>query len=59
MTWESKSAENIADELNNFVELRSLELHVKEVRKTEIKIKIGDQEYKLSDLDPQNNETLE
>ena len=37
----------------------SLELHVKEVRKRGNRIKIGDNEYKLSDLDTQKNEILE
>ena len=32
--WESKSAQKNIDELNKLIELRSLELHVKEVRKT-------------------------
>ena len=31
--WDSKSAEKTIDELNNLLELRSLELHLKEVRK--------------------------
>ena len=33
--WETKSAEKTIDELNKFLELRSLELHAKEVRKRE------------------------
>ena len=40
--WETKSAEKTIDELNKLVELRSLELHVKEVRKRGNPIKIGD-----------------
>ena len=32
--WQTKSAEKFFDELNNLLELRSLELHVKELRKT-------------------------
>ena len=43
--WESKSAEKTI-ELNKLLELRSLELHVKEVRKRGSKIKLGDIEYK-------------
>ena len=31
--WQTKSGEETIDELNNLLELRSLELHVKEVRK--------------------------
>ena len=49
--WESKSAEKFIDELEKLLELRSLELHVKEVRKRGNKIKIGDNQYKLSDFD--------
>ena len=41
------------------IELRSLELHVDEVRKRGNKIKIADNEYKLSDFDTQKNEILE
>ena len=57
--WESKSAEKTIDELNKIVELKSLELHVQEVRKRGNKIKIGDDEYELSDIDTQKNEILE
>ena len=55
----TKSAEKTFDELNNFLELRFLELHVKEVRKWGNKIKLGDNEYKLSDCDTQKNEIVE
>ena len=51
--YQTKSAEKTIDELNNLLELRSLELHVKEVRKRGNNIKIGDNEYKLSDFDTQ------
>ena len=51
--WESKSAEKIIDELNKILKFKSLELHVKEVRKRGKKIKLGDNEYKLSDCDTQ------
>ena len=51
--YETESAEKTIDELNKLLELRSLELHVKEVRKRGSKIKIGDIEYKLSDFDTQ------
>ena len=44
---------------NKLIELRSLELHVEEVRKRGSKIKIADKENKLSDLDNQKNEILE
>ena len=42
--WETKYAEKTIDELNKLLELRSLELHVKEVRKGGNEIKIGDNE---------------
>ena len=51
--WQTKSDEKTIDELNKLLELRSLELHVKEVRKRGNKIKIGDNEYKLSEFDTQ------
>ena len=49
----------IIDDLNKLLELRSLELHVEEVRKRGNKIKIGDIYYKISDFDTQKNEILE
>ena len=39
------------DDLNKLLELKSLELHVIEVRKRGNKIKLGDNEYKLSEFD--------
>ena len=57
--YQNKSDEKTIDELNKLLELRSLELHVDEVRKRGNKIKIGDIEYKLSDFDNQKNEILE
>ena len=56
---ETEFAENTIDELNNLLELRSLELHVNEVRKRGNIIKIGDNEYKLSDFDNQKYEIIE
>ena len=53
--YETESAEKTIDELTKLLELRSLELHVEEVRKRENKIKIGNNEYKLSDFDTQKN----
>ena len=47
------------NDLNKLLELKSLELHVEEVRKRGNKIKIEDNEYKLSDFDTQKNEILE
>ena len=57
--YETESAEKTIDELNKLLELRSLELHVVEVRKRGNKIKIGDDEYKLSDFDTQKHEILQ
>ena len=51
--YQTNTAEKTNDELNKLLELRSLELHVKEVRKGGNKIKIGDNEYNLSDFDTQ------
>ena len=51
--WESKFPEKTFDELNKLLELRSLELHAKEVRKRGNKIKQSDKEYKLPDFDTQ------
>ena len=56
--YETEFAEKTIDELNKLLELESLELHVAEVRKRGTKIKIGDNEYKLSDFDTQRNEIL-
>ena len=53
--WETEFAEKIIDEVNRLLELRSLDLHVNEVKKRGNKIKIGDKEYKLSDFDNQKN----
>ena len=41
------------NDLNKLLELNSLELHVDEVRKRGNEIKIGDNEYNLSDFDTQ------
>ena len=51
--YQNKSDEKTIDNLNKLLELRSLELHVEEVRKRGIKIQIGDNEYRLSDFDTQ------
>ena len=48
--WQSKSDERTIDELNELLGLRSLELHLKKVRKREKK---GDNEFKLSDFETQ------
>ena len=57
--WETEFADKIFDELNRVLELRSLELHVNEVRKRGNIIKIGDKEYKLSDFGNQKYEVLQ
>ena len=57
--YETESDEKTIDDLNKLLELESLELHLEEVRKRGNKIKIGDNEYQLSDFDTQKNEILE
>ena len=57
--YQNKSDEKTIDDLNNLLELKSLELHVEEVRKRGNIIKIADNEYKLSDFDNQKYEILE
>ena len=57
--YQNKSDEKTINDLNKLLELKSLELHVEEVRKRGNIIKIGDKEYKLSDFDNQKYETLE
>ena len=57
--YETEIAEKIIDELIRILELRTLELHVNEVRKRGIIIKIEDKEFKLSDFDNEKNEIIE
>ena len=57
--FQNKTDEKTIDELNKLLELKSLELHVEEVKKRGNKIKIGDNEYKLSDFDNQKYEIIE
>ena len=57
--YQNKSAQKTIDELNKLLELKSLELHVEEVKKRGNIIKIGDKEYKLSDFDNQKYEIIE
>ena len=57
--YQNKSDEKTIVELDKLLELNSLELHVKEVRRRGNEIKIGDNEYKLSDFDTQKIEILE
>ena len=57
--YETEFAEKTIEDLNNLLELKSLELHVNEVRKRGNIIKIEDKEYKLSDFDNQKYEIIE
>ena len=57
--YQTEFAEKMINDLNKLLELKSLELHVDEMRKRGNKIKLGDSEYKLSDFDTQKNEILE
>ena len=57
--YKTEFAEKVINDLNKLEELRSLELHVQEVRKRGNKIKIADNEYELSNFDTQKNEILE
>ena len=57
--YKTEFAETVINDLNELYELKSLELHVETVRQRGNIIKIGDKEYKLSDLDNQKNEILE
>ena len=57
--YQNESDEKTIDNLNNILELKSLELHVEEVKKRGNKIKIGDVENQLSDFDNQKYEIIE
>ena len=57
--YQNKTDEKTINDLNKLLELKSLELHVEEVKKRGNKIKIGDKEYKLSDFDNQKYEILQ
>ena len=60
--WNSKYAEEIIDEQNKLLQLKSesdIELHVEEVKKRGNQIKTGDREKKLSSLDFFKKEILE
>ena len=57
--YKTEFAEKINNDLNKLYELKSLELHVEEVRKKGNIIKMEDKEYKISDFDTQKNEILE
>ena len=51
--YQKKSDEKTINDLNKLLELKSLELHVDEVKKRGNKIRIADKQYKLSDFDTQ------
>ena len=57
--YETESAEKAIDELNKLLDLKSLELHVLEVRKRSHTVRIGDILYKLSGFDTHKEEMLE
>ena len=56
--YQKKCDEKTIDDLNKLLELKSLELHLEEVRKRGNIIKIGGKEYKLSDFVNQKYEIL-
>ena len=53
--YQTEFAEKMINDLNKLLELKSLELQVEEVKKRVNKLKIGDNEYQLSDFDTQKN----
>ena len=57
--YQADFAEKVFDDLNKLLELKSLELHVEEVRKRGNKMKIGDNEYEVSDFDTKKIEIPE
>ena len=57
--YQNKPDEKTIGEPNKLLELKSLELHVKEVIKRGNQIKSGHNEYGLSDFDTQKDEILE
>ena len=57
--YQNKTDEKTINDLNKLLELKSIELHVEEVKKRGNKRKIVDKEYKLSDFDTQKYEIIE
>ena len=57
--YQNESDEKTIDNLNKLLELKSLEIHVQEVKKRGNKRKIADKEYKLSDFDNKKYEILQ
>ena len=57
--YQNKSEEKSINDLNKLLELKSLELHVEEVKKGGSILETRDNEYKLSDFDTHKNKILE
>ena len=57
--WATEFDRKSFAKIGELIELRSVELHVEEVTKRRNKRKIGDNEYKLSDLILKKNDILE
>ena len=57
--YQNNSDEKTINDLNKLLELKSLDLHVEEVKKRGNKIKLANKEYKLSDFDNQKYEILQ
>ena len=57
--YQNKTDEKTINNLNKLLELKSLELHVEEVKKRGTRIKTADKEHKLSDFDNQKYEILQ
>ena len=57
--YQNKSDEKTIKDLNKLLKFKSLELHVEEIKERGDKIKIADEEYKLSDFDDQKYEIIE
>ena len=56
--YQTEFAKKMINDLNKLLELKSLEVHVEEVSKRGNKMKIGDNEYKLSDFNTQKKRYL-
>ena len=57
--WNSENGKELINKLNKWLDLRyenKIKFHVGEVRKRGNEIKMGDREYKWSDLDSRKNE---
>ena len=57
--YQNKTDEKTINDLNKLLELKSLELHVEDVKKRGNEIKTEDKGFKLSDFDDQKNELIE